>query len=139
MPKTRRDNPAELLRLALDGLDAQIVEMQRTRAELAAMIDETPAVPAIAAAPQKRKLSAASRAKISAAAKARWAKERKGKAEKRKPNAAAKPAQAKAKAIEPAPAKAKKSTADSNKDILIKNYLAKKDLALPSKEIGKPK
>src|SRR5215813_7645294 len=139
MPKTRRDNPAELLRLALDGLDAQIVEMQRTRAELAAMIDETPAVPAIAAAPQKRKLSAAARAKISAAAKARWAKERKGKAEKQKPNAAAKTARAKAKPIAPAPArtKAKKSTAEKDKP--TKNDLAKKALALQSKEIGKPK
>ncbi len=141
MPRTRRDDLAELLRLALIGFDTQIVELQATRAQLAALIDQPFARPDVeAAAPQKRrKLSAAARAKISAAQKARWAKEGKGKAEKQKPNAAAKTARAKAKPIEPAPArtKAKKSTAEKDKP--TKNNLAKKNLALQGKEIGEPK
>src|SRR5262245_65416014 len=90
MPTTRRDDPAELIRLALIGLDAQIADLQETRAQLAALIDQRSAgLAAGTAAPQKRRrLSAAPRAKISAAQKARWAKERQGNAEKQKPNAA---------------------------------------------------
>src|SRR5262249_5717639 len=126
MPTTRRNDPTELLRLALIGFDAQIAELQEKRAHLAALIDQRSAHSAAeTAAPQKRrKLSAAARAKISAARKARRANERKGKAEKQKPNAAAKTARAKAKPIEPAPArtKAKKSTAE--KDQPTKNNLA---------------
>jgi len=141
MPRTKRDDPTELLRLALIGLDAQIAELQKTRAQLAALIDQPSAVSAMkAATPQKRrKLSAAARAKISAAQKARWANERKGKAAKQKPNAAARTARAKAKPIEPAPArtKEKKSTAETDKS--TKNNLAKKNLALQGKEIGNPK
>jgi len=141
MPKTKRDDPTELLRLALVGLDAQIAELQKMRVQLAALLDQPPASPDVeAAAPQKRRtLSAATSAKISAAQKARWAKERKGKAEKQKPNGAAKTARAKAKPIEPAPArmKAKKSIAEMDKP--TKNDLAKKTLALQGKEIGKPK
>src|SRR5262247_819163 len=137
---TKRTDPAELLRLALDGFDAQIAELQAKRAQLTALIGRSSANPAVEVAPtqKRRKLSAVARAKISAAAKARWAKKRKGKAEKQKPNAAAKPARAKAKPIEPAPArtKAKKSTAEKDKP--TKNDLAKKALALQSKEIGKP-
>lgn len=78
MPRTRRNDSAELLRLALIGLDAQIAKLQKTRAQLAALIDQRSAHPAVKeAAPRKRrKLSAAARAKISAAAKARWARER---------------------------------------------------------------
>jgi len=140
MPAKRTD-PAELLRLALDGFDAQIAELQAKRAQLALMIGRSSANPAVeVATPQKRRtLSAVASAKISAAAKARWAKKRKGKAEKQKPNAAAKPARAKAKPIAPAPArtKAKKTTAEKDKP--TKNDLAKKALALQSKEIGKPK
>ena len=138
---TKRTDPAELLRLALDGFDAQIAELQAKRAQLAAMIGRSSANPAVEVAPtqKRRKLSAVARAKISAAAKARWAKKRKGKAEKQKQNAAAKTARAKARPIEPAPArkKAKKSTAEEDKP--TKNDLAKKALALHSKEIGKPK
>src|SRR5215510_3482272 len=128
---TKRTDPAELLRLALDGFDAQIAELQAKRAQLTAMIGRSSANPAVEVAPtqKRRKLSAVARAKISAAAKARWAKKR---------NAAAKTARAKAKPIEPDPArtKAKKSTAEKDKP--TKNDLAKKALALPSKEIGKP-
>jgi len=116
MPTTKRDHPAELLRLALIGFDAQIAELQATRAQLAAIINQPSAGPTVeAAAPQKRKLSAATRAKISAAAKARWAKERKAKAQKPKP--AAKKAQSKAKPAKtrPATAKAKKAPAKKSK------------------------
>jgi hypothetical protein len=141
MPTTRRDDPAELLRLALIGFDAQIAELRERRAQLAALLDQRSAHSAAeTAAPQKRrKLSAAARAKISAAQKSRWAKERKGKAEKQKPHAAAKTARAKANPIEPAPArtKAKKSTAEKDKP--TKNNLVKRNLALEGKEIGEPK
>ena len=40
MPTTRSDDPAELLRLVLIGLDAQIADLQETRAQLAALIDQ---------------------------------------------------------------------------------------------------
>ena len=43
MPTTKKDDPAELLRLAIIGLDAQIAESRETRAKLAAMIDGQPA------------------------------------------------------------------------------------------------
>jgi hypothetical protein len=118
MPRTKRDDPTELLRLALIGLDAQVAELQKTRAQLAALIDQPSAVSAMkAATPQKRrKLSAAARAKISAAAKARWAKERKAQVQKSKP--AAKKAQSKAKPAKTRPAataKAKKAPAKKSK------------------------
>src|SRR5262244_2788677 len=118
MPTTRRDDPSEPLRLALDGLDAQIAELQKTRAQLAAMIDHPPAGSTVeAAAPQKRKLSAEARAKISAAAKARWAREKKAKAKAKKHKPAAKKAQSKPKPAKsrPAPAKTKKSAAKKSK------------------------
>ena len=78
MPKTKRDDPAELLRLAITGLDEQIAEMQETRAQLAALIDQRSAGLAAETAPprKRRKLSAEARAKISSAAKARWAREK---------------------------------------------------------------
>ena len=117
MPTTRRNDPAELLRLALSGFDAQIAELQATRAQLAAIINQPSAGPTVeAAAPQKRKLSAEARAKLSAAAKARWAKERKAKAQKPKP--AAKKAQSKARPTKARPAgaaKAKKAPAKKSK------------------------
>jgi hypothetical protein len=111
MPTTRRDDPAELLRLALIGLDAQIAELQETRAQLAALIDQRSAGPAAeTAAPQKRrKLSATARAKISAAAKARWARERKAKAQKPKKTAKKTQSKTKPTKAKPAPAKAKKA------------------------------
>jgi hypothetical protein len=118
MPMTRRDDPAESLRLALIGLDAQIAELQETRAQLAALIERPSRGSAVkVAAPRKRrKLSAAARAKISAAAKARWAKERKAKSQKPKP--AAKKAQSKARPTKARPAatsKARKSPAKKSK------------------------
>jgi hypothetical protein len=141
MPTIRRNDPAEWLRLALDGLDTQIAELREMRAKLAAMIDQPSADPGVkvATSRNRRKLSAAARAKISAAQKSRWAKERKGKAEKQKPNAAAKTARAKAKPIEPAPARTKVKKSTAEKDKPTKNNLAKKTLTLQGKEIGKPK
>jgi outer membrane biosynthesis protein TonB len=111
MPTTRRDDPAESLRLALIGLDAQIAELQETRAQLAALIDQRSAGPAAeTAAPQKRrKLSAEARAKISAAAKARWARERQAKAQKPKKTAKKTQSKTKPTKAKPAPAKAKKA------------------------------
>src|SRR6266542_3300257 len=98
MLKTKRDDPAELLRLAITGLDEQIAELQETRAQLAALIDQRSAgLAAETASPRKRrKLSAEARAKISAAAKARWTRERKAKVKAQKPKTAAKKAQSKA-------------------------------------------
>ena len=119
MPTTRRNDPAELLRLALDGLDKQIAELREMRTKLAAMIDQPSANTAVeVAAPQKRRtLSAAARAKISAAAKARWDRERKARAKKQKPKETAKKAKVKAKPAKAkaTPAKAKKSQAKKGK------------------------
>ena len=116
MPKTKRDDLAQLLRLAIIGLDERIAWLQEKRAQLATMIDQPSAVPAVeAAAPRKRReLSAAARAKISAAAKARWAREKKAKVKAPKPKTAAKEAQSKANKpvkARPALAKGKRSTA----------------------------
>src|SRR5215813_5449100 len=47
MPKTKRTDPTELLRLALIGFDAQIAELQKIRAQLAALIDQPSAGPAV--------------------------------------------------------------------------------------------
>jgi hypothetical protein len=118
MSTTRRNDLAESLRLALDGLDTQIAELRETRAQLATLIDRRPASPAAFAAEsrKRRKLSAAARAKISAAAKARWAQKKKARAKKQSPKLTAKKAQAQAQAkpvkARPAPAKAKKSPPD---------------------------
>jgi hypothetical protein len=115
MPKTKRDDPAELLRLAITGLDEQIAELQEIHTQLAAMIGRPSASLAVeATAPQKRrKLSAEAREKISAAAKARWVRERRANAKTQKPKKAAKKPQSKAKTskTQPAPAKVKKSPA----------------------------
>jgi hypothetical protein len=115
MSKTKRDDPAELLRLAITGLDERIAELQAIHTQLAAMIGRPSGDIAVeAAAPQKRrKLSAEAREKISAAAKARWAGVRKAKAKTQKPKPTAKKTQSKAKPAKarPAPAKAKKAPA----------------------------
>ena|SRR5215475_7893020 len=82
MFKTKRDDPTDLLRLALIRMNERIAELGKTRAQLAALIDQPSASPEVeAAAPQKRrKLSDAAKAKIRAAVKARWARERKASA-----------------------------------------------------------
>jgi peptidoglycan hydrolase CwlO-like protein len=79
-----------MLHLAFTDLDMQIAELNETRAQLAALINERPTVHAVGAAAtrKRRTLSAAARAKISAAAKARWAKEKKAKAKARRPKPA---------------------------------------------------
>jgi hypothetical protein len=115
MPRTKIDDPNELLRLALISFDAQIAELQKTRAQVAALIDQPSASPEVeVATPQTgRKLSDAARAKISAAAKARWAKQRGAKAKVQNSKPTAKKAQSKAKSAKtrPATAKAKKAPA----------------------------
>jgi hypothetical protein len=130
MSRTKRDL-AELLRLALIGIDAQIAELRERRVQLTALINDQPAGPDVKVATprNRRKLSAAARAKISAAQKARWAKKRKGKAEKQKPKATAKRARAKAKPIKPAPPRAKAKKSPAEKDKPTKNDLAPKTLA----------
>jgi hypothetical protein len=118
MPRTKRDDPTELLRLALIGLDAQIAALQQTRAQLAALIDQPSASPDVeATTPQKRrKLSDAARAKISAAAKARWARERGAKAKVQQSKQAAKKAQSNAKSAKTRPATAKAKKAPAKKE-----------------------
>jgi hypothetical protein len=123
MPRTKRDDPKELLRLALIGFDAQIAELQMTHAQLAALINQPSASQDVEeATPQKRrKLSDAARAKISAAAKARWARERGAKAKVQKSKPAAKKAQSKSKSTKsrPATAKAKKASAKNGKGLVL--------------------
>ncbi len=141
MPITIRDDLADLLRLAIVGLDAQIAELRERREQLMALINGQPAGPGVKVAKSRnrRALSAAARAKTSAARKARQARERKGKAEKLKPAAAAKKARANARPIESAPArtKARKSAAEKNKP--AKNKIAEKKLAPPVEAISEPK
>src|SRR5262245_3017216 len=110
MPKTKKDDPAELLRLAITGLDEQIAELQEMQTPLAARIGRPAASLAVkAAAPQKRReLSAEAKAKISAAAKARWARERKAKAKAQKAKPATEKAKSKGKPANPRPALRKK-------------------------------
>jgi hypothetical protein len=115
---TQRDDPTELFRQALDGLDEQVAELRKTRAQLAALIDERSTVQAApAVAPQKRKLSAAWIAKISVAAKARWARVKKAQAKAQKPTPAAKKTQSKVKSAKArlATAKTMKSAAKKGK------------------------
>ena len=115
MPKTKKDEPAELLRLAITGLDEQIAELQEIQTQLAAIVGQPSASLAVeAAAPQKRrKLSAEAREKIRAAAKARWAREKKAKVKAQKAKPAPEKAKVKGKPAKarPAPAKKKKSSA----------------------------
>jgi hypothetical protein len=118
MPRTKRDDPTELLRLAFIGFEAQIADLQKTRAQLAALIDKPSASPEVeAATPQKRrKLSDTARAKISAATKARWAREREAKAKVQKSKPAAKKAQSKPKSAKTRPATAKAKKAPAKKE-----------------------
>ena len=117
MTKTKKDDPAELLRLAITGLDDQIAELQELQTQLTAMIGRPSASLAVeAAAPQKRrKLSAEAREKISAAAKARWARERKAKAKVQKAKPATEKAKSKGKPAKARPALAKKKKPSAKK------------------------
>ena len=80
---------AELIHLAIRGIDAQIAELESKRAALLGQVGTRtvsapaaqPAAAAAVAAPRKRsKFSAAHRAKLKAAAKLRWANARAKKA-----------------------------------------------------------
>lgn len=117
MPKTKKNDPAELLQLALTGLDEQIAELQTIHTQLAAMIGRPSASLAVeAAAPQKRrKLSAEAREKISAAAIARWARERKAKAKAQKAKPATEKAKSKGKPAKARPSLAKKKKSSAKK------------------------
>lgn len=96
MLKTKGEDPEDLLRRALAGLDAYIAELQMRRTQLAALVAPDAPVPTVAAAaPRKqRRMSAEARAKISAAAKARWAKVKKTQAKKQQPKPITKQARA---------------------------------------------
>lgn len=84
MPRTKDSSQAELVQLALLGIDAKIEQLKEKRAQLAALLGTRTGNPAasegvnnkpVETKPKKsRKMSAAARAKISAAAKARWAR-----------------------------------------------------------------
>jgi hypothetical protein len=117
MPKNKKDDPAELLRLAITGLDEQIAELQEIHTQLAAMIGRPSVSLAVeAAAPQKRrKLSAEAREKISAAAKARWVRNRKAKAKAQKAKPATEKAKSKGKAVKARPVLAKKKESSAKK------------------------
>jgi hypothetical protein len=140
MLRTKKDDPAELLRLAIVSLDAQITELRKRRAQLAALTSRAPAGPAVAAAtPTTRKRSVGTKPKLSASAKALWSKERKEKAEKKKSNAAARTTPAKAKPAEPAPARTRSEKSIPDKVELTKNNSAKKTLAPQGKQVDVPK
>jgi hypothetical protein len=93
MPRTSGGhNQAELIKLAITGIDAQIRELQETRARLtqsatggaksARRGPSKSASPGATTAPRKRVFSAATRKRLSLAAKRRWARirnEKKGK------------------------------------------------------------
>ncbi|HEV2665084.1 MAG TPA: hypothetical protein VG324_09240 [Blastocatellia bacterium] len=117
MPKTKKDDPAKLIRLAITGLDEQIAELQEIQTQLAAMIGPPSASLAVeAAAPQKRrKLSAEAREKISAAAKARWARDRKAKAKAQQAKPATEKAKSKGKTAKARPALANKKNSPAKK------------------------
>lgn len=91
MPKPKGAGAkAELVRLALAGIDAKIQELEEKRAELSRMIPRAASTAASAARPgrkraavtagkpapakKKRVVSAATRRKLKEAAKARWAR-----------------------------------------------------------------
>ena len=131
MPKTKKDDPTELLRLAITGLDEQIAELQEIQTQLAAMIGRPSAdFAAEAAAPQKRrKLSAEAREKISAAAKARWAGDRKAKARTQKAKPVTEKAKSKGKPTKARPSLAKKKKSSAKKARPKPSTLAKNNEA----------
>lgn len=90
MPKSMSFDPNQHIANALAEYDAQIAQLQKRRAQLAAIIGggsasvsakpakAKAAAPAAGGAKPKRKMSAAARKKISDAQKARWAAQKKG-------------------------------------------------------------
>ncbi len=86
MPRKRGTEPsqAEIIRLALEGIDAQIAALQEKRARLAKKLPASSSSAAVTAPSakaargrrgrrRKRRFSAETRQKLSEAAKARWA------------------------------------------------------------------
>ena len=96
MPRTKGSHSqAELIKLAITGIDAQIRDLQETRTRLTQPTARSSkqvrrrasksAAAGVTAAPKKRVFSAATRKRLSLAAKRRWARirsEKKGKAAK---------------------------------------------------------
>ncbi len=82
--KSGSNNPADLIKMAIAGIDDQIKELTQQREQLAKMIPGAAATsaprrgrpPSVVAANEKpkRHFSEATRKKLRAAAKARWAK-----------------------------------------------------------------
>lgn len=82
--KSESSNPAELIKQAIAGIDAQIKEWTGKREQLARMVSVAAVAPAVRrgrpagtaakAAKPKRVVSEATKKKLRAAAKARWAK-----------------------------------------------------------------
>jgi cell division septum initiation protein DivIVA len=83
--KSGSNNPAELIKMAIDSIDSQIKELTQQREQLAKMVPgaataaaprrgRPPAVAAPPSAKPKRQFSEATRKKLRAAAKARWAR-----------------------------------------------------------------
>ena len=107
MPKNKKDNTAELLRLAITGLDNQIAELQEIQTQLSAMVGRPSASLAVE--------SAEAREKISAAAKARWARDRKAKVKAQKAKPAPEKAKSKGKSAKAQPAVTKKKKSSANK------------------------
>src|SRR6266545_3332521 len=114
MPKTKKDDPAELLRLAITALDAQIAELQAMHTQLAAMIGRPSASLAVeAAAPQKRrKLSAEAKEKAQKTKPAIEKAKSKGKPAKARPALAKKKKSSTKKASPKPPTQAKKNEAE---------------------------
>jgi hypothetical protein len=82
MPRGSNTTDANLLRAALDGLEAQKARIEQQIKDVQGMLGRRrgrPAAAAVAAAParRKRRLSAAARKRIAAAQKRRWAEYRK--------------------------------------------------------------
>ena len=95
MPSNRSETAAELIRQALASLDVEIAELQRTRAQVAALIEQPAAAP-----PKPRKAAVRS---------ARTKKKAKPAPQKPKPAATKAKPKAKPAKARPAPAKKKKS------------------------------
>jgi hypothetical protein len=85
--KSGSGDPAELIKMAISSLDAQIKDLTVKREQLAKMVTEVatagvrrrgrpPGISATLSGKPKRVVSEATRRKLRAAAKARWARER---------------------------------------------------------------
>ncbi len=108
MPTNLKNDIADLLQQAVEGIDEQIAKLELQREQLSGLVERTAgnASAIESLLPRKRrKFSAATKAKLKAAAKARWARVRAEKAKALKAKTAAK----KAKPAKKAPAKKAKT------------------------------